>query len=100
MSDTTEMVRLIRHAAELLRSAIDKEKVWSDGSTEDQLRRSGTIAAAATAQATLALVAACMEPESEPNAKALARVRDLIDRSADGPYVRVDELLDAIGGAS
>lgn|SRR5574339_996964 len=95
MSDTTEMVRLIRHAAALLRSAVDAEKAFTGGTIEEQRRRSNTVAAAAVGHATLGLVAACMQPESEPNAQALARVRALI---GEGPYVRTDELLEALDG--
>lgn len=83
MSDTTEMVRLIRFASERL----GKEPV-SNPSLGVSI---------GLAVATLNMVAACMEPETEPYARALKRVRDLID--IDSPYVRTDELLEVLEGA-
>jgi len=84
MSDTTEMVRLIRHAADRLAEEFDT--ISSERS-----------AAMAYAESVLRMVAACMEPESEPTVKAVARVRALI---GEGPYVRTDELLEALDGAA
>jgi hypothetical protein len=116
MSDTTEMVRLIRHAANRLADAdidVGVRNAFADSraliladvyktpeaSIKDRLRNSAHALAAYIAVKTLAesvlcWVAACMEPESEPTAKAVARVRALI---GDGPYVRTDELLEALG---
>jgi hypothetical protein len=87
MSDTTEMVRLIRHAADRL-----AEEEPETSMVSSQL--ASLTLAMGYAESMLRMVAACMEPESEPTTKALARVRALI---GDGPYVRTDELLEALG---
>jgi hypothetical protein len=98
MSDTTEMVRLIRHAADRL--AQENPPKVIDQLTYDTVRKAVSPAiismamAMTFAESMLRMVAACMEPESEPTTKALARVRALI---GDGPYVRTDELLEALG---
>lgn len=84
MSDTTEMVRLIRQAADML---------------EEELETVSTSRAAAMAfaESMLRMVAACMEPESEPALAAVDRVRALAKK--EDLYVRVDELLEALDGA-
>lgn len=90
MSDTTEMVNLIRHAA----SRLAEEDYPSSSLTWAEV--ASLSAAMAYAESVLRMVAACMEPDSEPTTKALARVRALV---GDGPYVRTDELLEALDGA-
>lgn len=92
MSDTTEMVRLIRHAADRLA----EEAVGGSSLTTSMV--ASLNAAMGYAEAVLNLVAACMEPESEPAIKALARVRALVVVEGQ-TYVRVDELLEALDGA-
>lgn len=98
MSDTTEMVRLIRHAADRLNEEGPISLLPNTMSRVEEERcipaLQSMAAAMAYAQAILRMVAACMEPESEPIVKAMARVRALI---GDGPYVRTDELLEALG---
>lgn len=91
MSDTTEMVRIIRHAADRL----SKESPTSNMSS---VELASLTMAMGYAESVLRMVAACMEPESEPNAQALARVRAFAAAAADASYVRTDDLLEVLAG--
>lgn len=107
MSDTAEMVRLIRHAADRIAAECPPEELithvaglGSKGEREPAATAlTSMVAAMALAEAVLRMVAACMEPESEPHVRAVNRVQAVLAAS-DGVYVRADELAEALEVAS
>lgn len=103
MSDTAEMVRLIRHAAKLLDEQDTVSLLPSNMSREEEQRcvpaLQATVSAMSLASGVLRMVAACMEPESEPHVRAVNQVRALL-AIAEGVYVRADEVAEALAVAS
>src|SRR5262245_43314154 len=71
MSDTTEMVNLMEHAADLLSTSIAQLGRWTGGDAALQTDRTSAIAAAAYARGVLQMTVASVRPEHTNLAAAL-----------------------------